>query len=297
MKNFNYALCAFLLLFVACSKDEDNNKTENTPPKVEMTFDINVSNVTGIRANISITPDNKEESYFYWVMPLEQYQTKFGGDDSAVVAYDISYWQEFASISQGASWLDLMNEDLVLGDTLVDTDNEQHVLMWGTEYIVYAYGLNQEGEQTTKVQTQTFKTQSPENHNTTFEVEISATEWDSSYNKYAVDATITPSNNDTRYFVTITNMDWYEWYFTDNNKGRSDETYIIQQILLNVGKPSAEILSDYTTTGVSVYKPYEVRNQYLNPSKRYGVFVFGISTNGATTPLTVHEFTTPERPE
>lgn len=296
MKNFNYALCAFLLLFVACSKDEGNNKSENTPPKVEMTFDINVSNVTGIRANISITPDNKEESYFYWVMPLEQYQTKFGGDDSAVVAYDISYWQEFASISQGASWLDLMNEDLVLGDTLVDTDNEQHVLMWDTEYIVYAYGLNQEGEQTTKVQTQTFKTQSPENHNTTFEVEISATEWESSYNKYVVDATITPSNNDTRYFVTITNMDWYEWYFTDNNKGRSDETYIIQQILLNVGKPSAEILSDYTTTGVSVYKPHEVRNQYLNPSKRYGVFVFGISTNGATTPLTVHEFTTPERP-
>ena len=296
MKNFNYALCAFLLLFVACSKDEGNNKSENTPPKVEMTFDINVSNVTGIRANISITPDNKEESYFYWVMPLEQYQTKFGGDDSAVVAYDISYWQEFASISQGASWLDLMNEDLVLGDTLVDTDNEQHVLMWDTEYIVYAYGLNQEGEQTTKVQTQTFKTQSPENHNTTFEVEISATEWESSYNKYVVDATITPSNNDTRYFVTITNMDWYEWYFTDNNKGRSDETYIIQQILLNVGKPSAEILSDYTTTGVSVYKPHEMRNQYLNPSKRYGVFVFGISTNGATTPLTVHEFTTPERP-
>ena len=90
MKNFNYALCAFLLLFVACSKDEGNNKSENTPPKVEMTFDINVSNVTGIRANISITPDNKEESYFYWVMPMEQYLTKFGGDDSAVVAFDIS---------------------------------------------------------------------------------------------------------------------------------------------------------------------------------------------------------------
>jgi hypothetical protein len=97
--------------------------------------------------------------------------------------------------------------------------------------------------------------------------------------------------------VTITNMSWYDWYFTPNNTGRSDEEYIQYQILLNASKQSWEVLEDFRMQGEAVYQPHESRNQYFSPNREYGVFVFGLDENGPTTGILIHEFTTPSRPQ
>ena len=235
---------------------------------------------------------HKNTKNFYWLYEMDRYINEFQESDELIIENDIAYWQYVEDIT-GDSWLEHMQNDLVSGDITINSSDFYNLLLWDTEYIAYAYGLDSLGNVTTPVSKHTFSTLAPEKENTTFEIEISSIEWDDTYKKYAVEATITPSNPDTRFFTTITNMDWYEWYFSEYNEGRSDEDFIMYEILLNTSRPSYEILEEMCLTGTSVYSPAQMRNQYFTPNKRYGVFVFGMSEDGPTTSLTVYEFTTP----
>lgn len=259
-------------------------------------FDISVSNITGLGAQVMVAPKAGVESYYYWIEDMSEYKTMFEDSDNVLMQNDFAYWQYFASLYEGTDWKEIMRQDIKTGAVEESTDNLYNVMMWDTEYMVYAYGLDNDGNVTTQMTKEVFKTLAPEKEELTFDIEITATEWDVAFNKFAVDAKITPSNPDSKYFVTITNMDWYEWYFTPNNTGRSDEEYIMYQILLNASRQSWEILEDLRFSGEITYKPYEIRSQYLNPNKRYGVFVFGLSEDGPTTGLKIYEFTTPDRP-
>ena len=259
-------------------------------------FDIEVADVTGISANVTITPDDMSMTYFWWIEDISEYDEWFDNSDNLLIQNDFSFWQYYADL-EGLDWKEVMNWDLTNGTTVASSDSLYNVLMWDNEYMVYAYGLDTEGNLTTQMTKKHFKT-SPktETKDVTFDVEILSTEWDTAFNKFAVSAKIIPSDPEVKYYVTITNMSWYDWYFTADNTGRSDEDYIMYQILLNASKQSWEVLEDYRWQGEFVYQPHEVRNQFFSPSREYGVFVFGVDENGPTTPLKIYEFTTPQRP-
>jgi hypothetical protein len=198
---------------------------------------------------------------------------------------------------EGLNWKEVMGWDLTSGVTTDSSDSLYNLLMWDNEYMVYVYGLDSDGNLLTQMTKKEFKTNpKPAAKDVTFDVSIESTEWDVAFNKFAVSAKITPSDPEAKFYVTITNMSWYDWYFTSDNTGRSDEEYIQYQILLNASKQSWELLEDFRMQGETVYKPHESRNQYFSPNREYGVFVFGLDENGPTTPLKIYEFTTPQRP-
>ena len=292
MKQFLNLLIIGLVLLSSCRKPDNNTPKEDDENNNTEAFTIETSQISGLSAVIDIKPQDKNTKYFYWLYEMDRYINEFQESDELIIENDIAYWQYVEEIT-GDSWLEHMQNDLVSGDITINSSDFYNLLLWDTEYIAYAYGLDSLGNVTTPVSKHTFSTLAPEKENTTFEVEISSIEWDDTYKKYAVEATITPSNPDTRFFTTITNMDWYEWYFSEYNEGRSDEDFIMYEILLNTSRPSYEILEEMCLTGTSVYSPAQMRNQYFTPNKRYGVFVFGMSEDGPTTSLTVYEFTTP----
>lgn len=281
-----------LVLLSSCTKPDNNTPKEDDENNNTEAFTIETSQISGLSAVIDIKPQDKNTKYFYWLYEMDRYINEFQESDELIIENDIAYWQYVEDIT-GDSWLEHMQNDLVSGDITINSSDFYNLLLWDTEYIAYAYGLDSLGNVTTPVSKHTFSTLAPEKENTTFDIEISSIEWDDTYKKYAVEATITPSNPDTRFFTTITNMDWYEWYFSEYNEGRSDEDFIMYEILLNTSRPSYEILEEMCLTGTSVYSPAQMRNQYFTPNKRYGVFVFGMSEDGPTTSLTVYEFTTP----
>ena len=281
-----------LVLLSSCTKTDNNTPKEDDENNNTEAFTIETSQISGLSAVIDIKPQDKNTKYFYWLYEMDRYINEFQESDELIIENDIAYWQYVEDIT-GDSWLEHMQNDLVSGDITINSSDFYNLLLWDTEYIAYAYGLDSLGNVTTPVSKHTFSTLAPEKENTTFDIEISSIEWDDTYKKYAVEATITPSNPDTRFFTTITNMDWYEWYFSEYNEGRSDEDFIMYEILLNTSRPSYEILEEMCLTGTSVYSPAQMRNQYFTPNKRYGVFVFGMSEDGPTTSLTVYEFTTP----
>jgi hypothetical protein len=292
MKQFLNLLIIGLVLLSSCTKNDNNTPKEDDENNNTEAFTIETSQISGLSAVIDIKPQDKNTKYFYWLYEMDRYINEFQESDELIIENDIAYWQYVEDIT-GDSWLEHMQNDLVSGDITINSSDFYNLLLWDTEYIAYAYGLDSLGNVTTPVSKHTFSTLAPEKENTTFEIEISSIEWDDTYKKYAVEATITPSNPDTRFFTTITNMDWYEWYFSEYNEGRSDEDFIMYEILLNTSRPSYEILEEMCLTGTSVYSPAQMRNQYFTPNKRYGVFVFGMSEDGPTTSLTVYEFTTP----
>lgn len=292
MKQFLNLLIIGLVLLSSCTKPNNNTPKEDDENNNTEAFTIETSQISGLSAVIDIKPQDKNTKYFYWLYEMDRYINEFQESDELLIENDIAYWQYVEDIT-GDSWLEHMQNDLVSGDITINSSDFYNLLLWDTEYIAYAYGLDSLGNVTTPVSKHTFSTLAPEKENTTFDIEISSIEWDDTYKKYAVEATITPSNPDTRFFTTITNMDWYEWYFSEYNEGRSDEDFIMYEILLNTSRPSYEILEEMCLTGTSVYSPAQMRNQYFTPNKRYGVFVFGMSEDGPTTSLTVYEFTTP----
>jgi hypothetical protein len=292
MKQFLNLLIIGLVLLSSCTKTDNNTPKEDDENNNTEAFTIETSQISGLSAVIDIKPQDKNTKYFYWLYEMDRYINEFQESAELIIENDIAYWQYVEDIT-GDSWLEHMQNDLVSGDITINSSDFYNLLLWDTEYIAYAYGLDSLGNVTTPVSKHTFSTLAPEKENTTFEIEISSIEWDDTYKKYALEATITPSNPDTRFFTTITNMDWYEWYFSEYNEGRSDEDFIMYEILLNTSRPSYEILEEMCLTGTSVYSPAQMRNQYFTPNKRYGVFVFGMSEDGPTTSLTVYEFTTP----
>jgi hypothetical protein len=292
MKQFLNLLIIGLVLLSSCTKTDNNTPKEDDENNHTEAFTIETSQISGLSAVIDIKPQDKNTKYFYWLYEMDRYINEFQESDELIIENDIAYWQYVEDIT-GDSWLEHMQNDLVSGDVTINSSDFYNLLLWDTEYIAYAYGLDSLGNVTTPVSKHTFSTLAPEKENTTFDIEISSIEWDDTYKKYALEATITPSTPDTRFFATITNMDWYEWYFSEYNEGRSDEDFIMYEILLNTSRPSYEILEEMCLTGTSVYSPAQMRNQYFTPNKRYGVFVFGMSEDGPTTSLTVYEFTTP----
>ena len=176
------------------------------------------------------------------------------------------------------------------------------VAEWDTEYIVWVYGVTTKGEVTTNITRRTFKTAAPGTSSMTFDVPNVDVYWyeettaEGTIRGWRANATIVPSNKEEKYFATITNKGWYDWYFTENNKGRSDDDYIMSQILLNAQCPSAQLPTMYKS-GDYEFDCFTEREILLKPEREYAVFVFGMDENGATTSLSVFPFTTGVMPQ
>lgn len=271
-----------------------------TPDAPEI-FDIEVSDIKGMSANIAITPPQNDMRYFFWLYTMDSYERYQHGNDYELLIYDYSFW---VYISQLYNYTieEVIEMDTVVGSVSLSTDKLLYIAEWDTEYLIWAYGIETDGTVTTPITRNTFKTLTPEPSAMTFEVLNIETEWyeqttaEGLLRGWVAKATIEPSVKSEKYFVTITNKDWYDWYFTSDNDGRNDDDYICHQILINTSKTSSQI-GTMCKSGDFVYDCFVEREILLKPDREYAVFIFGMDENGATTELNVFPFTTPSMPQ
>lgn len=270
-----------------------------TPDAPEL-FDIEVSDIKGMSARITITPPESDMRYFFWLYTMDSYERYQHCNDYELLRYDYSFWLYISQL-YGYSLEEVITMDTIKGKVSLSTDNILYIAEWDTEYLVWAYGINTDGTITTPITREVFKTLAPEPSTMTFEEPNIETEWyeettsEGLLRGWVAKATIKPSAKSEKYFVTITNKDWYDWYFTSDNDGRSDDDYIAHQILINTSKTSTEIVS-MCKSGDFVYDCFVEREILLKPDREYAVFIFGMDENGATTELNVFPFTTPSMP-
>lgn len=271
-----------------------------TPDAPEL-FDIEVSDIKGMSARITITPPESDMRYFFWLYTMDSYERYQHCNDYELLRYDYSFWLYISQL-YGYSLEEVIEMDTIKGKVSLSTDNILYIAEWDTEYLVWAYGINTDGTVTTPITREAFKTLAPEPSTMTFEVPNIETEWyeettsEGLLRGWVAKATIKPSAKSEKYFVTITNKDWYDWYFTSDNDGRSDDDYIAHQILINTSKTSTEVVS-MCKSGDFVYDCFVEREILLKPDREYAVFIFGMDENGTTTELNVFPFTTPSMPQ
>lgn len=271
-----------------------------TPDAPEL-FDIEVSDIKGMSARVTITPPENDMRYFFWLYTMDSYERYQHCNDYELLRYDYSFWLYISQL-YNYSLEEVIEMDTIKGKVSLSTDNILYIAEWDTEYLVWAYGINTDGTITTPITREVFKTLAPEPSTMTFEVPNIETEWyeqttsEGLLRGWVAKATIKPSAKSEKYFVTITNKDWYDWYFTSDNDGRSDDDYIAHQILINTSKTSTEVVS-MCKSGDFVYDCFVEREILLKPDREYAVFIFGMDENGATTELNVFPFTTPSMPQ
>ena len=272
-----------------------------TTPDAPEEIGVEVFDIKGMSAKITITPPTEDTRYYCWVYTLEDYERLQNASDYEILAYDYSYWLT-ASQMYGIELEEMIELDTNVGSATYSTDDFLFVAEWDTEYIVWVYGVTTKGEVTTNITRRTFKTAAPGTSSMTFDVPNVDVYWyeettaEGIIRGWRANATIVPSNKEEKYFATITNKDWYDWYFTDNNKGRSDDDYIMSLILLNAQCPSAQLPAMYKS-GDYEFDCFTERELLLRPEREYAVFVFGMDENGATTSLSVFPFTTGVMPQ
>ncbi len=264
-------------------------------------FDIQISNIGGLTADVSITPPDEELTYYAYIDNMSDYLENFDNNDNLLIQYDYSYWL-FISQQYSVPISEVIEADLNIGSKLINTDYWFRILQWDTEYMVYAYGCDNEGNILVPITKRSFKTLKPSSSDNTFEVEIvkkefvSESDGNQSIYGWDIEASIKASNPNDSYFVTITNKDWYDWFFTEDNKDLpATDEYIMYEILnnnLTREEIGAKDLHLMLKKGDMIYSPRNEYGKLYGSDKEYAVFIFGADENGPTTGLYVFPFFT-----
>lgn len=242
-------------------------KTLKAEP-LDCTFGIEVSDVSSVTAGIKVTPSDNGCSYFYNYLTADEYNNEYGGDEG-IIGKNIELIRGAVEIYRMAGYNASFSTFLSAGES----SGQAKSLRAGTEYVVFAFGLDPSGTATTGVYKRTFTTTEPEPSSMTFTGVV----YDLKFNGAKIQ--FTPSTDDETYFTDC--MDW------ETFSKFKDDKEITSWVLSEAG----ESIDSYLTQGTHVVDASDI----LVSKTRYVAYAFGYN-GGATTGVTTVEFTTPEMP-
>lgn len=200
---FNGLLLLLATALVGCKETPDVPPTPIDPVD-QPDFVIEVNSITDTSVEFTITPEDEEMTYIA-MMTTKEYFDEFE-DDEAYINDDLS-WLDNAAYEAGVDLSEYL-EDVLKKGVISDT---QDMLDPETEYVVYAFGLSNNGIVTTSLYKQTFTTLSTEFTELNFEIEVT----DIGYDTATV--TVTPDNDKAIYFVNVFSLEDYQNYGGDES--------------------------------------------------------------------------------
>jgi len=200
---FNGLLLLLATVFVGCKETPEVPPTPIDPVD-KPDFVIEVKNITDTSVEFTITPEDEEMTYIA-MMTTKEYFDEFEDDDAYIM--DDLMWLDDAASDAGVELSEYLEGVLKKG-AISDT---QDMLDPETEYIVYAFGLSNNGIVTTSLYKQTFTTLSTELTELNFEIEVT----DIGYDTATI--TVTPDNDKAFYFVNVFSLEDYQNYGGDES--------------------------------------------------------------------------------
>ena len=200
---FNGLLLLLATVFVGCKETPEVPPTPIDPVD-KPDFVIEVKNITDTSVEFTITPEDEEMTYIA-MMTTKEYFDKFEDDDAYIM--DDLMWLDDAAYDAGVELSEYLEGVLKKG-AISDT---QDMLDPATEYIVYAFGLSNNGIVTTSLYKQTFTTLSTELTELNFEIEVTEIGYDTAT------ITVTPDNDKAFYFVNVFSLEDYQNYGGDES--------------------------------------------------------------------------------
>ena len=202
--NFFYGILLTLALALVGCKETPDVPPTPIDPVDKPDFVIEVKNTTDTSVEFTITPEDEEMTYIA-MMTTKEYFDEFE-DDEAYINDDL-LWLENAAYEAGVDLSEYLKDVLKKG-AISDT---QDMLDPETEYVVYAFGLSNNGIVTTSLYKQTFTTLSTELTELNFEIEVTEVGYDTATIR------VTPDNDKAFYFVNVFSLEDYQNYGGDES--------------------------------------------------------------------------------
>lgn len=247
------------------------------------TITLEVENVIWNNADVTVTPSEDVE-YILGVMTKEDF-APYAEDIESLVAARVEEWKETAQEYQDMGYDDpwqyyLKNEQRSGERTYSVKYDSLYNMSWDTEYVVYCFGMDDEGEQTASVAVKEFRTEAPVPTSNTFTITIGET------TKTSVEFTVEPTTDDP-YYVTIESVDVLAPYGPDKEQSYEDMVrYLTPEYDMTIEKR--------TFTGKQTITNSDL-GKSVNSFKTYRVVVWGFE-NGPTTDVYMSEEFNPTDP-
>ena len=177
---------------------EQPEKPEEGKPVVMEDFTVTLNAIHSGDVFLTIEPENKEMTYWYQLQVTEDMPET----DEEILASDIDYLKYMADY-YGTPLAQLLADNLLTGDI----EWRYQYLEPNTEYVLYMYGMDINGEALTAVNKLTFKTTKVEQLDCTFDILVGD---NVTANSFSI--TIIPSDDTVGYYFDVFPAWMYEEY-------------------------------------------------------------------------------------
>lgn len=235
--------------------------------RIDCSFTFSVTGRTAFGADVEVSPSDKSCTYFWDCVERKTFDA-FGTPDQ-VIQTNIEYIRQAVEIWQMAGYDYSFSDFLTVGDD----SNALGELNPDTEYVLFAFGLDESGVATTDLRTDAFRTEPfVPTDDCTFTVgfeRVAATR---------MNVTVAPSNPATRYYVGLCDASNLDRYTTDELAGQ----FIAQENRNGLDWGG----NRYIFTGVrSLDTAADLDLEELAADTEYAAVVFGIGADGIRTTL------------
>ena len=279
---------------VSCEEpavDEPNNDEPNTEepvkpesgePVVMEDFTVTLTSLHSGDVFLTIEPEDKEMTYWYQLQVKEDMPET----DEEILASDIEYLQYIADY-YGTPLGQILADNLLKGDI----EWRYQYLEANTEYVLYMYGMNTDGEATTTVNQLTFKTTKVEQLDCEFDILVGD---NVTANSFSI--TIIPSDDTVAYYYDVFPAWMYEEYCLSD--AANIPAFMAEYIPALASENSVTI--SYAVGAISIYGTIAhdfTLEDGIEANSSYFVFAIGLGADGtATTEAEVVEVKTAAPP-
>ncbi len=164
----------------------------------KLSLTCTIDELTPSHATYTIHANQSNDAYYQFLMSESTYNAmieQYGNLQN----HDQAWWTELSKYYENATWEDVMRMQMVYGTKTFQSEEIIRSLEPQTNYVIYYYGIDDNGNMTTEIGTKKFTTPKPGESANTFTI----SDIEVSYG--SVSFNVTPTNND-RYFASAQNV-------------------------------------------------------------------------------------------
>ena len=247
---------------------EEPVKPESGKPVVMEDFTVTLNHVHSGDVFLTIEPEDKDMTYWYQLQVKEDMPET----DEEILASDMEYLQYIADY-YGTSLVQLLADNLLKGDL----EWRYQYLEPNTEYVLYMYGMDIEGQATTTVNQLTFKTTKVEQLDCEFDILVGD---NVTANSFSI--TIIPSDDTVAYYYDVFPAWMYEEYCLSD--AENIPAFMAEYLPALAAENSVTVA--YAVGAISNYGSIAhdfTLEDGIEANSSYFVFAIGIGADGTTT--------------
>lgn len=247
-----------------------------------VTLTVDSANATWRTGSVAVEVSEAGMGFVIYLMPKAEWDENYAADPQKIADDRVAGWKADAENLVGKypdldTWQKWMALEQKKGSQNVALENVRN-LYWAQDYVIYCFGMDDDGTQTTDVVTADFSTATPEASTNKISIAVGGT--DSSSVEFVINTT-----NDDPYYVSIQSTDYLARFLGEE----ATETLDDMIFDLTFSKTDNDLLWN-VFSGSGTLTNTDI-NKKVNGFKEYKVVVWGFDGGPTTTPVFSAPFT------